>query len=367
VLFSGVARGAQPNTSWQAEWEKTVVAAKKEGTVSVYACCAVPAALLNAGVFEKAHPGIKVVGVSGRAGLAERIMAERRAGKFLADVVIHGVTPNYTELYRAKIIAPIKPVLILPEVVDESKWWEGKHRYSDPEGGYVFVHLGTPGGASVSYNTRLADPVEFKSFWDILHPRWKGKILMRDIRGSPGRGSVDMIFLYHNPDIGPEFIRRLLADMDITVFRDIRQGTDWLGRGKFPICFFCYDIDRAKAQGLPVEEFGTLKEGASLSPSWGSMVLMNRAPHPNAARVFINWYLSREGQIAVQRIAAEEGSNPPNSLREDIPKDVLRPGDRRVKGIKYLDLSRPELVNMEPVFKLMDEALREGGRKQNER
>jgi iron(III) transport system substrate-binding protein len=305
-----------------------------------------------------------MIGVSGRGGeLTQRIMAERRAGKYLADVVIHGVTPNYTDFYRFKILDPLKTALILPEVVDESKWWEGKHRYSDPEREYVFVNLGTPSFGDINFNTDLVSPREFKSFWDFLNPKWKGKILMRDIRGSPGRGSVNMAFFYHNPDVGPQFIRRLLSEMDITLFRDFRQGTDWLAKGKFPLCFFCYDIEKAKKQGLPVDEFGLMKEGALLSPSWGSIVLMNRAPHPNAAKVFINWYLSREGQTALQRVIGETGDNPPNSLREDIPKDLIKPDDRRVKGVKYLDLSRPEFVTMEPVFKLMDEALRDTGKR----
>ena len=87
--------------------------------------------------------------------------------------------------------------------------------------------------------------------------------------------------------------------MEVTLFRDFRQGPDWLATGKYAICFFC-DVDILKQQGLPVDTFGprVFKEGGGLVQQFGTVALLNRAPHPNAAKVFINWLLSRKGQIA---------------------------------------------------------------------
>ncbi len=352
---------AAEEPGWGARWEKAGEAAKREGQVNVYIYGST--APLDAGVFQKRYPEIRLFIVSGLAGqIEQRIMSERRAGKYLADVVIHGVTPNYTEFYRAKILAPIRPAMILPEVLDESKWFDGRHRYSDSEREYVFVNVGTPQTGSIAYNTNLVNPNEFKSFWDFLNPKWKGKILARDIRGASGRGTGAMIFFYHNPDIGPKFIKRLFAEMDATLFRDFRQGEDWLAQGKFPICFFCATY-RAKKQGLPVDEFGLMKEGAGLAPQRGTIVLMDKAPHPNAAKVFINWYLSREGQTTLQSTLAEAGDTVPDSLREDIPKEMVPATDRRVKGVKYLDLSRGDLLDMEPIFKVINEGLSQAGKK----
>lgn len=348
-------------SAWERAWKETLEAAKREGQINVYIYGST--APLDAGVFQKRHPGIRVFAVSGIGGqIEQRIMSERRAGKFLADVVLHGVTPNYTEFYRAKILEPIRPTLSLPEVLDQSKWFEGRHRYSDPEKEYVFVNVGTHQAGSIAYNTKLVNPKEFGSFWDFLQPKWKGKILARDIRGASGRGTGAMIFFYHNPELGPEFIRRLFAEMDVTLFRDFRQGEDWLAVGRFPICFFCATY-QAKRQGLPVDEFGVMKEGAGLAPQRGTIVFVKNAPHPNAAKLFINWYLSREGQNTLQRALAEAGDTVPDSLREDISKDVVPPGDRRVRGIKYLDLSQGELLNMEPIFKVINDGLRQAGKK----
>lgn len=108
-----------------------------------------------------------------------------------------------------------------------------------------------------------------------------------------------MRFYYYNPAIGPKFIRRLFSEMGVTIFRSSRQGVDWLAKGRFALCFFCStQVERAKQQGLPVDSFGILKEGANLVFGGGTIGLVNRAPHPNAAKLFINWFLSREGQLA---------------------------------------------------------------------
>ena len=138
-LFLGVLLifGARTGSASEA-WEKTVAAAKKEGRVNVY--IGGWNAVLDAGVFQKRYPEIKVIGVTGRGGqVARRILTERRAGKYIADVSIEGFNSNYLRLHKkGKAFDPIKPVLMLPEVLDTSKWWQGKHSYLDPEGEYVF-------------------------------------------------------------------------------------------------------------------------------------------------------------------------------------------------------------------------------------
>ncbi len=345
--------------SWQTKWKKTVEAAKKEGRINLY--------ITNWGIilrdksFEKAYPGIKVVGVTGRGSqITQRILTERRAGKYLADVISGGTSTTLSALYPNGMLAPIKPALILPEVVDESLWWKGQHSYLDPERQYVLRYTGTPQYGSIAYNSNLVNPKEFKSFWDFLKPKWKGKILVRDLRAS-GPGGLASRVLYYHPKIGPEFLRRLLTEMDVTLFRDIRQSIDWLGKGRYAICFFCHRgfLRQAKLQGLPVGMFGAMKEGVGLSVQAGTLSLMNRAPHPNAAKVFINWYLSREGQLTLLRVTAKAGGaggNTPDSLRIDIPKDDVPPGNRRVEGYDYFDVdSRPEWRDRRPIRKIVEE------------
>jgi len=349
---------AQVKPAWQLEWEKVVEAAKKEGQVSVY-ISGYEEVLPE---FQKEYPEIKVIAVTGRGSqVAQRMIAERRGDKYLADVFNSGGVTTHGQLHVAKVLDPIKPALILPEITDVTKWYQGKHHYNDPENQYVFSYNASATYGSVSYNTKLVDAKDFKSYWDLLNPKWKGKMISRDIR-VPGPGSGNARLFYHLPEVGPSFIRKLYGEMDTILFRDYRQGTDWLAVGKAAICFFC-EIDVSKAQGLPVETFGpkVFKEGGGLVQQFGTVTLVNRAPHPNAAKVFINWLLSRRGQMMLQKSMLNT-ENPVDSLRIDIPKDDIPALIRRFDGIKYLDTSKPEWQDMKPILDVMNEALKAAGK-----
>jgi hypothetical protein len=164
---------------------------------------------------------------------------------------------------------------------------------------------------------------------------------------------------YHTPELGADFIRRLYGDMDVTITQEIRQATDWLAHGKFAICFFCSEILKVKAQGLPVDEFQTAQwhESRTISAgNMGSVVMPSQPPHPNAARLFVNWLLSREGQTVFQRVA-NTPNNSEESLRTDVPKDMVRGEVRRVAGVKYLLVDKPEYIDMAPIYQIVEKAL----------
>jgi len=350
-----IAGEAKPG--WQAEWERTVKAAEEEGQLTVY--IAGYGALIDSGAFQKAYPKIKIVSVTGSGtDLSGRIAAERRAGKYLADVYSGGGNSLFQVLYLGKMLDPIKPALLLPEVVDTSKWWEGKHKYVDRESQYIFVYEGNvSGGATPSYNHHQLKHDEFKSYWDFLQPKLKGKIVAVDIRKVRGTGSPWQ-FLYYHRELGPNYLKRVYSEMDVTLSGDLRQTVDWLATGKFALCLPCQSstIAKAKNQGLPVDQFAPyhLKEGVNISSAFGQVALMNRAPHPNAAKVFINWLLSREGQIAFQNVISIHG-DPRNSRRIDVPKDHIPPEEQRKERMTYFDTDDPESKDLTPVIKLLDE------------
>ena len=91
------------------------------------------------------------------------------------------------------------------------------------------------------------------------------------IRRFPAANASVSRMYYHTPELGAEFIRRLYGEMDVTLTQEIRQATDWLANGKFAICFFCSEILKVKAQGLPVDEFRTAKWKESRAISAGNM------------------------------------------------------------------------------------------------
>jgi iron(III) transport system substrate-binding protein len=335
------------------QWEATVEAAKKEGKVNIY--------MYRYGkvldVFRNDYPEIRPYLLTGTgAQITTKILAERRAGRYIADVIGLG-SSNYRILHQqAKILDPIQPALMLPEVLDVSRWYGGKHRYLDPDGKFVFAYMANASGGQLYYNTGLVNPKEFTSYYDLFKPKWNGKIVALDPRPRTEIGTT-MQFFYYHPELGPSFIRQLFGNRDVTFSRDSRQMIDWLGQGKFAICFGCSGALKAKNQGLPIDIFdtSTWREGASFSVSGGTLSLPSRGPHPNAAKVFINWYLSRRGQMALQKFA--DPDEPPNSARMDIPKDDVLPQHKLIDGRKYFDGTRPEFEDMDSAFKVAGQAM----------
>ena len=342
---------------WQAEWDKTVAAARKEGSLSVYLW---QGGNLEKSVegFRKKFPDIKLTITGGRgSSFINRIASEIRSGVKLADVCICGVTSPLKVFHeQMKALEALKPALILPEVSDESKWWQGKQHYQDAEGKYIFIFIGSPAGTRVSYNTGLVNPREFRSYWDVLTPKWKSKIVAVD----PNESSGGWRMLYYHPELGPSYVRKLIGEMDASFFRDERQATDAIAQGKYAFALFSRGVPEARAQGLAVDEFpdSQFKEAPAISSGpAGTIALMSAAPHPNAARVFINWFLSRDGQIYFQEVM-----NTPleqlQSMRSDIPTDPIMPQYRRKEGVPYVPVYNPDMMDAAPVLKLYKELMK---------
>jgi iron(III) transport system substrate-binding protein len=345
--------------AWKADWDKSVEAAKKEGQLVLYGSADYEKLFAE---FTKKYPEIKIVGVFGRgADVAKRFMAERRAEKYLADLYVNGQTTGYNVFYKAKALDPIPPLLVLPEVTDASKWWQGKHHYVDPEGQYL-LNINGETRIVLGYNTKLVNPAEIKSYWDLLNPKWKGKIVAYD--PTLGGAGDAMRFFYYQKSLGPEFIKRILTETDIVISNDTRQMGDWLAGGKFALSIFGpisrMDLDIMQIQGLPVSWFAPeqLKEGAYITAGSGGVALINKAPHPNAAKVGLNWLLSREGQIAYQRLFTE-GNDGPDSLRIDIPKEKVPKGNRRPEGDpnRYTFVDRAEWMDMSSIRSFLKDVM----------
>lgn len=347
--------------AWRAEWDKTVKAAEAEGQVTLY--FSGYSKVIESGAFQKAFPKIKVVTIGGSGtDLSQRIAAERRGEKYLADVYNGGGNSLYQALYLAKFLDPIKPALILPEVTDTSKWWEKTHKYTDRDSRYIFVYEGNvSSGGNAAYNTQLLNPAEYRSYWDFLNPKLKGKITSVDPRRVRGAGA-SWQYLYYHKELGVKFVQRLFSEMEVVMAGEIRQAVDWVASGKVAVCVPCQDsaVIKAKNQGLPIADFSIthFKEGINISSAFGQLALMNRAPHPNAAKVFINWYLSREGQIAFQKEMSQPGDSK-NSRRLDIPKDHVPAQEQRTDNLNYFDSDAPDSKDLRPLEKLLTQILGE--------
>jgi iron(III) transport system substrate-binding protein len=343
---------ATAKSDWQPEWERAVGAAEKEGQVTIYG----PPGhtYQNAlGAFQEGFPKIKILYVPGSGtNNAQRLVTERRAGKFLADIFVGGSGTLIEVLYDGNLLDPIPPLIILPEVKDPAGWYNETHTYADVKGQYVFMMQGNVNTNLAAYNTKLAKPDGLNSYLDLLNPKWKGKMVAYDPRV---RGHVPSVRnIYYNPKLGGEFFRRFFGEMDVTISRDQRLMIDGVAQGKFLLSVFSSnsDVQDARRKGLPVDLIDAPDDESYMSGGFGFVAVVNKAPHPHAAKVFLNWLLSKQGQLKWQ----EKSDN--NSLRTDIPKDMLSDPTAvpKEKG-RYMNMSLPQYQDIDPALKIIADAI----------
>jgi iron(III) transport system substrate-binding protein len=317
--------------TWEQEWNALVEAARKEGTVVVFGP-PTPAARVELPRAFKSQFGVDVEYTGGGTGdLLPRLMAERGAGQYTVDVITGGAQALYTQAYPAKMLDPLPPVLIHPEATDPTKWLVGRVWYMDPEQQYI-LRLSNQVELLVAVNPQHLDPASLTSWNDLVDPRLQGKIGVFDptITGS---GSTLAAFLLK--ELGDDYLRKLYRDQRPGVSRDFRQLTDWLARGSPPIVLNLRptDIEAVRADGIPVEL--ALRDRpelpAMVSASGGLGVLVNNAPHPNAARLFMNWLATRQGNETWNRAMTWA------SVRTDTDNAWVPEYSVQRPGVRYFD------------------------------
>ena len=314
LLASFAVRNAAPQDkpNWKTGWETTVRAAEKEGRLVIYGPTGRDQQTLYTDVFQQAFPKIRVYYTPGRISeIISRIMAEQRAGVREVDLVLGGTDILLGTLKEKGLLQPIRSVLVLPEVLDTSAWFKGKLWFADTEDKYVLMWRTVPYVAAC-INTNLVKQNEIKSYWDLLNPKWKGKIASQDLRVGSARNQ--MYGIYVREDLGPKYLKRLFGEMEITISRSLPQISDWVASGKFAVAIGGVDCLGMTAKGLPVASIhleGLAAVGAGTDPA----AFLASAPHSSAAKVFLNWVLTRDAQMSFQKLTRE------NSLRVDIPKE----------------------------------------------
>jgi iron(III) transport system substrate-binding protein len=326
------ARAPAAPAAGSSELDALLGPAKQEGEVVIYMGRAGSRQLREAVTeFEKKY-GIKVTAVVGSGNEnAEKVLAERDTSLFTADLWMGGLTTINSRLLPKNALDPIEPLFVLPEIKDKAGWYKGQHWWGDPDKKFTFLFAASPSPIA-SYNTTLVKEDEIQSWWDLLDPKWKGKIVSRDPSQAGSGGNT--AYLYFHPQLGQDFLRKLYTEQDVVITKDARQGAEWLALGKYHLYVLGSgnDVQELKGQGLPVDDWlKPTKEGARISAGGtGTISVFNRAAHPNAAKLFANWWLSKDGQLTAQRVNSED-----ESLRIDIPKDMLSPDHRRDPNIEY--------------------------------
>ena len=277
-----------------AEWDKTLEEAKKESKIVL----AIPPATelrtaLEPLLKQKFGLEAELVSAPGPKN-ASRIAAEKKAGVSYFDAIICG-TGTAAGLTHDGMLEPMESFWILTEVKDPKQWWGG-HIWEDnvSTSKFLYSFLADVSTHSTWYNTSLAKPQELRSFDDYLNPKWKGRIGFSDPR-VPSSGQSIWSFMWELR--GEEFLKKLVQQ-DLFLTRDLRQLADALAKGKVALAF---GLGRSQTEpfikaGLPIKPAPVTKEGLPASNSFGVLGIIKDPPHPNATKVFINWFLSREGQ-----------------------------------------------------------------------
>ncbi len=313
---------------WEKEWNQTLAAARREGKVVVFGP-ADPVVRRRLPATFKAKFGISVEYMSGRTRLAAgRFRRERRARHYSTDVFMAGTGTFGTILYPERMLDPLKPELILPEVVDPSKWKKGKLWFMDPDGKYVLRLFNYLGG-SFYVNTRYVKPEEFNSIKEFLNPRWKGKISIVD----PSRGQGAFYAAIFYVQMGEEFVKKLYVDQKPVFSTNSRQMADWLARGTYPISLGAgsENVKRLQKEGFPVKGIEVPDMQRRVVAGNGNVAIMNKAPHPKAARVFVNWIASREGLEFLSRV------NLKPTTRNDVDESFLTAEEIPLSDVNYFD------------------------------
>ena len=250
IVFQSARVHAQPESSkGSGDWEKMLEAAKKEGRV----VAAIPTSAelrkeLESG-FQAKFPRIELeVSVSRGASNTNKIVEEQNAGVRGTDLHIGGTTSIVTALLARKLLEPVLPAMVLPEVSEPKNWWGG-HIWADNAKRFIYSFTAYV-TETLWYNTTLAKADEITSYDQLLDPKWKGKIAILDPR-TAGSGESTWGFLWKIK--GEEFLKKL-AQQEMMIGRNQRQLAEALARGKSAISIGVsyYTLLPFIKSGLPV-------------------------------------------------------------------------------------------------------------------
>jgi iron(III) transport system substrate-binding protein len=306
---------AAPAHAEVADWHKVIAAAKAEGGLVLYtALVGVPSTKAIAKAFEAKY-GIPVQILEARASeLRERIRTEQTAGRYLGDVMFNSENQAIILNAEDKSLVPHEPV---PNSVGLGQPFKDDGLKSP----IMTINYG------LLINSKLVPPgQEPKSWRDLTDPKWKGKILSDDVR-AVGGGYVMFFVTY---DKLGESYHEALSKQDVKFTREQREAARRLARGEFAIYtpFILGDI--AGLRGLPVRSV-VPEEGAPYVLY--ALAILKNAPHPNAARLYIDFALSDD----VQLIFAQDGYG---IVRPDVLKKASEAA-RELADVKLMGGSDP--------------------------
>ena len=347
--------------AWEIEWAETIQKAQEEGELIINGGSATRRARPVYDRFEQIF-GINVFAQGGDSGpVIDRIIAERDAGRFTVDLWQSGLTSMLGRLAPQDLLEPMAQHFILPEVQDPSLWYGGRHPFSDPDGlVFKFAANAQAQYTSARYNTNLVSPEEYESItslWDFVDPKWDGKIISQP----PATVGTSIAEIFFIPGLGIEWIEKFV-EREVFYITEEQVIVDAMLQGEYALCLLCNGpaarLDELVPIGAPIGHFRGKENwidpiNLSGGGSHATIAMANPPAHPNAAIVYINWLLSREGQSTIHQVIGDPAINiyPVPSLRLDVTEmGNTDPEARRVPGFEYFS------ADQNPDFDLVEGA-----------
>ncbi len=272
---------------------KIVAAAKQEGKLVAYVSMLTENATALLAEFKKKYPFIDTALYRANTQkLLPKIQLEARTQQHQADVISATFT-IWNELTRGKLIMKY-------DSPERSKF---PADLKDAEGYWNILYLGVQG---MAYNTRMVAPdIAPKRYEDLLHPRWRPQQIAMDYRDSSWMAVMLEIM---GEAEGIAFMKKLAAK-DLYMRENKNLLTQLLAAGEFPVLANTYLETFAKIQkaGAPIEWV----PGRNPIPASTHLLgIYAHARHPNAAKLFVDFLLSREGQSLTAKVIGSYPANP---------------------------------------------------------
>lgn len=318
-------------------WEAVKEAARAEGEV-VVAGPAFPNLREKIVSTFEAETGISVRWrplTLGPGPFIAQLSREVEAKKVQTDVYIGGSTNCYNMNERVNATVDMREVILDPEILDPSVWRHDELPVGRGGPNKAYHHWCALNTAEwvmgdLFVNTRYVNPEEITSWKDLLKPKYKGKIVAHDPQ-HPGGGRGTAAYLYQL--FGEDFIRELFIEQEVTLHRSYVQPAEDLARGRawIGIALVQAAVEPLRNQGLPLERVFPDDGPGLLTGGFSGIMKLTDSPNPNAGKVFINWWASKQGQKIAQCELQEL------SLRRDVAEiDCVPEWTRPRAGTNYL-------------------------------
>ena len=313
------------------EWAELIAAAQAEG--EVFLALGGSATRYGRAAFAafEQQTGVRVIAGSGSGtDNVNRILAERARGLFTVDVVTFS-GGSLDRLRAAGYLLPVAEWLIHPTVIDRSTgWYLTETVWAEVDKKYVMADSLTVGNiGAIWYNTNnvtQADLDLIDDYPDLLRPEFKGRLAVRAMNLQGGKSVINRIWL--TPGLGPEFLEALHRDAEVNLV--IPSGDDELSNGvatgkwDFGLFGASSAFRTLQTLQLPVRELTLTKQVGGLSTEIGGGVgMLGNSRHPNAAKLFANWWYTKEGQTAKIEARSAFGPQDSVSLRSDVTRGSL--------------------------------------------